>query len=169
MEGHFAFPEEKALQRTFATKISPNFRVNFLVRFASKPMFCWVMTGSPLKLFRKFFGAVRTIFWLWGSSWAPYKHFRSRIRNKSGNTPETLSEQILNLQVPYNLRPPNPGRWSIFPTPSAVGALSFFGGAPANGPARAGHGILDSTGGTSEKMIAKEQNSRSLHNDNTIS
>ena len=29
---------EKVPQRTFATKISPNFRVNFLVRFASKPL-----------------------------------------------------------------------------------------------------------------------------------
>ena len=29
------------------------------------------MTGNPLELFRKFFGAVRAIFWLWGSFWAP--------------------------------------------------------------------------------------------------
>ena len=28
---------------------------------------------SPLELFRKFFGAVRAIFWLWGSSLAPDK------------------------------------------------------------------------------------------------
>ena len=62
---------EKVPQRTFATKISPNFRVNFLVRFASKPLFYWVMTGKPLELFRKFFGAVRAIFWLWGSFWGP--------------------------------------------------------------------------------------------------
>ena len=25
------------------------------------------MSGNPLELFRKFFGAVRAIFWLWGS------------------------------------------------------------------------------------------------------
>ena len=25
------------------------------------------MTGNPLQLFRQFFGAVRAIFWLWGS------------------------------------------------------------------------------------------------------
>ena len=30
---------EKVPQRTLATKISPNFRVNFLVRFASNPSF----------------------------------------------------------------------------------------------------------------------------------
>ena len=29
------------------------------------------------------------------------KHFRIQIRNKSGNTLETLSEQILNFQVSY--------------------------------------------------------------------
>ena len=29
------------------------------------------MTGNPLELFRKFFGAVRAIFWLWGSLLAP--------------------------------------------------------------------------------------------------
>ena len=29
------------------------------------------MTGNPLELFRKFFGAVRAIFWLWGSFLAP--------------------------------------------------------------------------------------------------
>ena len=29
---------EKVPQRTFATKISPNFRVNFLMQFASKPL-----------------------------------------------------------------------------------------------------------------------------------
>ena len=59
---------EKVPLRTFATKISPNFRVNFLVRFASKPPFLWV---SALELFRKFLGAVRAIFWLWGSFLAP--------------------------------------------------------------------------------------------------
>ena len=30
---------EKVPQRTFATKILPNIRVNFLVRFASNPLF----------------------------------------------------------------------------------------------------------------------------------
>ena len=32
---------EKVPQRTFATEILPNFRVNFLVRFASNPLFYW--------------------------------------------------------------------------------------------------------------------------------
>ena len=30
--------------------------------------------------------------------------------NKSGNTPETLSEQILNFQFPYSWRSPNLGK-----------------------------------------------------------
>ena len=42
-----------------------------LVRFASKPLFKWVMTGNPLELFRKFFGALRAIFWLRESLLAP--------------------------------------------------------------------------------------------------
>ena len=60
------FGDRKGTPRTFATKILPNFRVNFLVRFASKPLFYWVMTRE---LFRKFFGTVRAFFWLWGSFW----------------------------------------------------------------------------------------------------
>ena len=54
--------DRKGTQRTFATKISLNFRVNFLARFASKPLFYWVVTGSPIELFRQFFGTVRAIF-----------------------------------------------------------------------------------------------------------
>ena len=52
---------EKVPQRTCATKILPNFRVNIRVRFASKPLFS---LDSTLELFRKLFGAVRAIFWL---------------------------------------------------------------------------------------------------------
>ena len=64
---HFPQPEsnlgtEKVPQRNCVTKILPNFGVNFLVRFASQPSFYWVMTGNPLELFRKFFGAVRAFF-----------------------------------------------------------------------------------------------------------
>ena len=62
---------EKVPQRKCVTKILPNVRVNFLVRFASKPLFDWIMTGNLLELFRKFFGAVRAIFWLCGSFLAP--------------------------------------------------------------------------------------------------
>ena len=51
---------EKVPQRTFATKISPNFRVNFLVRSASKPLFYWVVPSNcsedSLVLFVRFFG-----------------------------------------------------------------------------------------------------------------
>ena len=53
------------------TKILPNVRMNFLVQFASKPLCYWVMTGNSLELFRKFFGAVRAIFWLCESFLAP--------------------------------------------------------------------------------------------------
>ena len=58
-------------KKNCVTKTLPNVRVNFLVRFASKPLFYWVITGNPLELFRKFFGAVRAIFWLWGSLGGP--------------------------------------------------------------------------------------------------
>ena len=51
------------------------------------------------------------------SHWSPIggtpstvKHFRTEIRNKSGNTPETLSEQILKFQVSYGWRSRNPGK-----------------------------------------------------------
>ena len=50
---------EKVPQRTCATEILPNIRVNFLVRFASRGL---VLLGSALELFRNFFGAVRAIF-----------------------------------------------------------------------------------------------------------
>ena len=50
---------EKVPRRTFATKISPNFRVNFLVRFASTPLFYWVVpstcSDNSLVLFVRFF------------------------------------------------------------------------------------------------------------------
>ena len=59
------YPKELLQQRCL-----PNFRVNFLVRFASKPLFYWV-AGDPLELLRKLFGAVRAIFWLWASFLAP--------------------------------------------------------------------------------------------------
>ena len=51
---------EKVPQRTFATKISPNFRVNLLVRFASTPLFYWEVPSNcsenSLVLFVQFFG-----------------------------------------------------------------------------------------------------------------
>ena len=69
--GPFYWGTEKVPQRKCVTKILPNVRVNFLARFASNPLFYWVMTGNPLELFRKFFGAVRTIFWFCGSFLVP--------------------------------------------------------------------------------------------------
>ena len=45
---------------------------------ASKPFFYWVMTHNPLELFRKFFGAVRAIFWLCGS-FLPLEQGRDRF------------------------------------------------------------------------------------------
>ena len=53
---------EKEPRRTFATKISPHFGVNFLVGFASKPLFYWI---APSNCSEIFFGTVRAIFWLW--------------------------------------------------------------------------------------------------------
>ena len=45
------------------------------------------MTGNPLELFRKFFGAVRVIFWLWGSFLAPDK-FGYYFWKTQGNSAE---------------------------------------------------------------------------------
>ena len=42
----FCSGTEKVPQRTFATKISPNFRVNFPARFASRPLFYWVVPSN---------------------------------------------------------------------------------------------------------------------------
>ena len=51
---------EKAPQRTCATKILPNFWVNFLTRFASKYLFYWVVPSNcsenSLAQFVRFFG-----------------------------------------------------------------------------------------------------------------
>ena len=76
---------EKVPQRNCVTKILPNVRANFLARFGSKPLFCSVMTGKPLELIRKFFGAVRAIFWLCGSFWllsAFYAHFINSVQTR---------------------------------------------------------------------------------------
>ena len=58
---------EKVPQRTFTTKISPNFWVNFLVRFFSKPLFYCVVPSNcsenSLVLFVRFFG-FGVLFWL---------------------------------------------------------------------------------------------------------
>ena len=84
------------------TKILPNVRVNFLVRFASKPWFYWVTTSNPLELFRKFFGAVRAIFLICESFLAPDLQFR-RARTghkkppKAGNTKKIRK----NYKIPH--------------------------------------------------------------------
>ena len=57
---------EKVPQRTSATKILPNFRVNFLVRFASKVLFYWPVPSNcsenSLVLFVRIFGS-GALFW----------------------------------------------------------------------------------------------------------
>ena len=58
----------KVPQRTCAKKILPNFRVNFLVRFASKPLFYWVLPSNCSENYLVLF--VR-IFWLWGCFFCP--------------------------------------------------------------------------------------------------
>ena len=56
----FPILREKVPQRTRATKILLNFRVNLLVRFASKRLFYWVVpsksSDNSLVLFVRFFG-----------------------------------------------------------------------------------------------------------------
>ena len=41
-----------------------------------------LLLGSALELFRKFFGAVRAIFWRWGSFLAPEFFFADREHTK---------------------------------------------------------------------------------------
>ena len=57
---------EKVPQRTCATKILPNFRVNFLMRFASKFLFYWEVPSNcsenSLVMFMRFFGFGRAFF-----------------------------------------------------------------------------------------------------------
>ena len=81
------------IQRTFATKILPNFWVNFLVRFASKPLFflgsapnC---SDSSLVLFAGFFGfgvlLALEIFQQHNMLYLPrFGHFPARSRKESG-------------------------------------------------------------------------------------
>ena len=95
------------------------------------------------------------------SNWVPDNwvyRLPSTIRNKSGNTLETLSEQILNFQVSYGWRSQNPGKYRRFPPqihfrivlpPVALVPFPFWKG-PLHGTARAGHELPNSTGGTSE-------------------
>ena len=63
---------EKVPQRTFATKISGAICLKYLV-----------LPGSAPELFRRFFSAVREIFWLWGSFFWLLIHIESR--SKSGH------------------------------------------------------------------------------------
>ena len=60
-QGQKRYPKELLRQRFL-----PNFRVNFLVRFASKPLFYWVVPSNcsenSLVLFVRFFG-FGVLFW----------------------------------------------------------------------------------------------------------
>ena len=95
-DGRGDFSENRCPQRTFATKVPPNFPVNVLVRFASKPLFWWVMTGSPLEFFRKFFGAVRALFWLWGSFLAPeILQLDERVSRTAGKLLVQIENELL--------------------------------------------------------------------------
>ena len=87
------------------------------------------------------------------------KHFRSEIRNKSGNTLKTLSEQILNFQVSYvgrsqtleNKAHSVPRYVSELCCPQYGWYRFFFWRGPLHERIRAGHEILNSTGEASEK------------------
>ena len=85
---------EKVPQRTCVTKILPNLWVNFLVRFASKPL---VLLGSALESFRKFFGTVRAIFFALGFFSAP-RLFDPKIPPKKFNVGRYLSSPKLASQ-----------------------------------------------------------------------
>ena len=73
---------EKVPPRNCVRKILPNGRVNFLVRFASRPLFYWVLTGNPLELFKKiiwccscdFFGFVSPF---WPPNFSELQHWKS--------------------------------------------------------------------------------------------
>ena len=63
-------------QRNCVTKILPNVRVNFLVRFASKPLFCWISDRYPPRTVQKI---LWWNFWLCGSFLAPDMGYRTII------------------------------------------------------------------------------------------
>ena len=68
---HSKNARKKVPRRNCVTKILRNVRVNFLVRFASKPLFYWLRPSNPLELFSKFFGAVCAMLWLCDSLLTP--------------------------------------------------------------------------------------------------
>ena len=67
---------EKVPKRTCATKTLPNFRVNFLVRFASKPCFI----GYCPRIVQTILWCCSCDFWLWGSFLALEKQGNSQDR-----------------------------------------------------------------------------------------
>ena len=56
------FRDSKTYPNNFCDKDLPNFQVNFLLRFASKPLLYWAVLSNC----SEFFGDVRAILWLWG-------------------------------------------------------------------------------------------------------
>ena len=74
---------EKVPQRNCVTKILPNVRVNFLVRFASKPLFYWAMTQWPPRIVQKILWCCSCDFlalWLlFGLSEKPAKNIGPRV------------------------------------------------------------------------------------------
>ena len=85
-----------------------------------------------------------------GGAPSTVKHFRSKIRKKSGNTPEMLSEQILNFQTLGNKAYSLPRLVSELCYPQYGWYRFHFWRGPLHATARAGHGILNSTGGTAD-------------------
>ena len=78
-----------------------------------------VMTGNPLELFRKFFGAVRAIFWLWGSFLAPDRsthEFRSRCWLPAERALDPLIARLL-LHTSRSVKSPS---FRHFPCPVAT-------------------------------------------------
>ena len=102
--------------------------MGFGSHFPSFRGFCW---GKPLRgLFG--FGAQKVGILCYGGAPSTVEYFRREIRNKSGNTLETLSEQILNFQVcsvgdPQTLE----NKADSLPRFISECTLSFFGRAPS--------------------------------------
>ena len=89
---------EKVPQRTFATKILPNFRVNFLARFASKPLFYWVVPSNcsenSLVLFMRFFG-FGVLFGPWRSILGNFMCLCVQKRTSRGANTKVLDKNYL--------------------------------------------------------------------------
>ena len=68
---HLMSGTEKGTPKNFCDKDFAELSGELSGAICLKTLVLMEVTGNPLKLFRKIFGAVRPIFWLWGSFLAP--------------------------------------------------------------------------------------------------